>query len=140
MEFPRSSRTTERALSLPLMLAIGFVCITGLSAARELYRREQVRTELQTLEERVEKLQDRKLEVSQILQRLQTAEVIDREARLRLNMQKPGERVYVLRGEAWEEQARTDARLPMLYQDAAAEPKRSNPERWLRYFFVHTNG
>lgn len=140
MEFPRSSRTTERALSLPLMLAIGFVCITGLSAARELYRREQVRAELQTLEERVTKLQDRKLEVSQILQRLQTTEVIDREARLRLNMQKPGERVYVLRGEAWEEQARVDAQLPMLYQEIKTEPKRTNPERWLRYFFVHTNG
>lgn len=140
MEFSRTSRTTERAFSLPLMLAIGFVCITGLSAARELYRRERVRTELETLEERVEKLQDRKLEVSQILQRLQTTEVIDREARLRLNMQKPGERVYVLRGEVWEEQAHADALLPVLGQGVNGAPKPTNPERWLRYFFVHTNG
>lgn len=138
MESPRSSRLGERSLSLPLILAIGFVCITGLSAARELYRRERVRTELQTLEERVTQLQERKLEVSQILQRLQAPEVIDREARLRLNMQKPGERVYVLRGEAWEEQVRAGTQSPTLYQEVKPESKRSNPERWLRYFFVHS--
>ena len=114
------------------------LCVTGLSAARELYRRERVRTDLQTLEQRVEALQDRRTEVSQLLQRLQTPEVIDREARLRLNMQKPGERVYVLRGEAWEPQESATAQLPTLYKDTVVEPKRSNPERWFRYFFVHS--
>lgn len=138
MESSRSSRGSDRAFSLPLLLGVGVLCVTGLSAARELYRRERVRTDLQTLEQRVEALQDRRTEVSQILQRLQTPEVIDREARLRLNMQKPGERVYVLRGEAWEQQQSATAQLPMLYKDTVVEPKRSNPERWFRYFFVHS--
>ncbi len=140
MELPRTSRAKERTFSLPLLLAIGFVCITGVSAARELYRRERVEQELQTLEQRVTTLQNRKLEVSQILQRLQTADVIDREARLRLNMQKPGERVYVLQGGAWEEQKREDSRLPTLYQGRAPEPSQQNPKRWFRHFFVHSNG
>lgn len=140
MESSRSSRGSDRAFSLPLLLGVGVLCVTGLSAARELYRREQVRTDLQTLEQRVQALQDRKMEVSQILQRLQTPEVIDREARLRLNMQKPGERVYILRGEEWEQQqAPATADLPTLYKDTVVEPARSNPERWLRYFFVHSS-
>ena len=119
------------------MLAIGLVCLTGVSAARELYRREQVRKDLATLEDRVARLEERKTEVSEVLKRLESPDVVDREARLRLQMQRPGERVYVLRGESWEQVQKTEARLPALYKDAPNEPARSNPERWFRLFFVH---
>ena len=133
-----SFRSTPRALSLPLMLALGLACMTGVSAVRELYRREQVKQDLATLEERVAQLEERKTEVSQLLQRLHEPDVIDREARVRLQMQRPGERVYVLRGEAWEELQNTDRAVLNPTPSAAQEPKRSNPERWFRRFFIHS--
>jgi hypothetical protein len=73
------------------------------------------------------------------LQQLQTSEAIDREARLRLNMQKPGERVYVLRGDEWERVAKTTplSESPALYDDEPVEVIRSNPQRWFRLFFIH---
>lgn len=138
MEFPsRHASSSARGVSLPLMLAIGLVCVTGVSAARELYRREQVRQDLTTLEDRVAKLETRKTEVSDLLKRLDAPDVIDREARLRLQMQRPGERVYVLRGESWEMVQQQESGLPNLYKDSVNEPTRSNPERWFRRFFVH---
>lgn len=122
-----------------LLLAVGFLCITGISATRELYRRNQVKADLATLETRVSQLEQRKTAVSKLLEQLQTPEAIDREARLRLNMQKPGERVYLLRGNQWEQMAKNtpvnDA--PSLYRDTPLEIQRSNPERWLRLFFIH---
>lgn len=140
MESPRSPRAAGRSLSLSLMLAIGVACVTGVSAARELYRRERVEAELQTLEDRVEKLQDRKLAVLRTLELLQTPDVIDREARLRLNMQKPGERVYILRGEGWEEQARGEAVASTGSDGLPPESSpRTNLQRWFRYFFIHSN-
>lgn len=97
-----TASTERQGRPIALFLAIGFVCITGLSAVRELYRQNQVKADMTTLQDRVAKLEDRKATVSQLLQQLQTPEVIDRDARLRLNMQRPGERVYILRGENWE--------------------------------------
>lgn len=135
----RSSSLTPQAKPLFLLLAVGFLCVTGVSAVRELYRQNEVKTELHTLETRVAQLNERKTTVSTLLQQLQTSEAIDREARLRLNMQKPGERVYVLRGDEWERVAKatqvTDS--PALYTDAPVEVTRSNPQRWFRLFFIH---
>ncbi|MBP7005865.1 septum formation initiator family protein [Patescibacteria group bacterium] len=133
-----TASTERQGRPIALFLAIGFVCITGLSAVRELYRQNQVKADMTTLQDRVAKLEDRKATVSQLLQQLQTPEVIDRDARLRLNMQRPGERVYILRGENWEKIATDPAgNAPVLYVDHPVEPIRSNPERWLRFFFVH---
>lgn len=123
---------------LALFLALGFVVITGLSAARELYRQNQVKAEVTTLQDRVAQLEARKTTVSQLLERLQTPDMIDREARLRLNMQRPGERVYIMRGEEWERLSNDPTPdAPTLYQDHPVEVRRSNPERWFRFFFVH---
>ena len=136
---PRPSSTDRQTKPLLLLLAVGFLCVTAISAVRELYRRNQVNTDLTTLEARVSQLDERKNTVSKLLEQLQTPQVIDREARLRLNMQKPGEHVYVLRGDQWEQIAKqtsvTDG--PALYADTPPIDTRSNPERWLRYFFIH---
>lgn len=135
----RSGASPDRqARPLVLFLALGFVAITGLSAARELYRQNQVKEEVTTLQDRVTQLETRKATVSQLLERLQTPDMVDREARLRLNMQRPGERVYILRGEAWERLSNDPTPdAPTLYEDHPVEPKRSNPARWFRFFFVH---
>lgn len=133
-----AANTERQGRPMALFLAIGFVCVTGLSAARELYRQNQVKADMTTLQQRVAQLEDRKATVSQLLQQLQTPEAIDRDARLRLNMQRPGERVYILRGSNWEKMAPDPAgNTPVLYADHPAEPERSNPERWFRYFFIH---
>lgn len=132
------SQNHRQARPLALFLGIGFVAVTGLSAARELYRQNQVKAEVATLQERVAQLETRKATVSQLLERLQTPDLIDREARLRLNMQRPGERVYILRGEEWERLSNDPLPdTPTLYRDHPVEPARSNPERWFRFFFVH---
>lgn len=136
---PRPASQDRQTKPLILLLVIGFVCVTGISAVRELYRRNQVKQELDTLEARVAQLEERKVTVSSLLEQLKTQEAIDREARLRLNMQKPGEQVYLLRGNEWEQIAKTAAvnEAPSLYQETVPEPERSNPARWFRLFFVH---
>lgn len=135
----RSSSSDRQTKPLILLLAVGFLCVTGVSAGRELYRRNQVKAELTTLETRVSQLEQRKTTVSKLLERLQTSEAIDREARLRLNMQKPGERVYLLRGDQWEQMAKSTPvnDSPSLYDEKPVETPRSNPERWFRLFFIH---
>ena len=118
-----------------LLLVVVFFCFTAVSAVRELYRRNQVKEEITTLQAKVEGLEERKQTLAEMLQKLQSPEVLDREARLRLNMQKPGERVYLLRGETWEATTQASSSFSSREEIASDESTRSNPERWFRYFF-----
>ncbi len=133
----RFTRTESKSFPVALLVAIAFVCFTGVSAARELYRRERVQNELSELETRVNTLTKQKNDMSGLIERLQSPSVLDREARLRLRMQKPGERVYVLRGETWEA-APSNTSPEQAGESVSSEGvARNNPERWFRFFFVH---
>ena len=135
----RFTRRESKRLPVALFVAIGFVCFTGVSAVRELYRRERVHTELATLETRVHTLTKQKNDMSELIERLQSPSTLDREARLRLRMQKSGERVFVLRGDAWEAMPSKapSPGIPEKNGSIAEDASRTNPERWLRFFFVH---
>lgn len=133
MEYRSSPAKTPSRIPIALVFAIGFAVVTGMSAGRELYRRNRVQGEVQALEVRVSDLEKRKQSIAQILEKIQSPEVLDREARLRLNMQRPGERVYVLRGDNWEEVSDASA-LPALYEAKTDVQPRSNPQRWLQFF------
>jgi cell division protein FtsB len=135
MEYRSSSARAPSGIPVGLLFAIGFVILAGVSAGREWYRQNRVQGEVQALEAQVTDLEKRKQAVAHVLEKLQSPEVLDREARLRLHMQRPGERVYILRGETWQ-QATESATLPTLYEAKEPVVVRSNPERWFQFFFL----
>ena len=136
---PRSS-LAGAPRPLFLVLAVGFLLITALSAGREWYRQTRVKDEVAALQDRVARLEERRSGLSGLLAEWNAPETVDREARRRLNLQRPGERVYVLRGDAWEAvAAAATATAPTLYQEGSSEPRRSNPERWFRFFFFRAS-
>lgn len=135
MEYRPSSARAPSGIPVGLLFAIGFVVLTGVSAVREWYRQNRVQGEVQVLETQVTDLEKRKQAVAHLLEKIQSPEVLDREARLRLHMQRPGERVYVLRGETWQ-QASESTTLPTLYEAKEPVVVRSNPERWFQFFFL----
>ncbi len=81
----------------------------------------------------IERLEGRKLSLAELIQRLDSPDAMDKEARTRLGLRKPGERVIILRGAedpaTWQE---PDAEL--VSPPAAATDPRSNARRWLDYF------
>lgn len=108
--------------------------VVGVSTIRETYREWKVDQEIDSMQSQVEQLEGKKLALTDLVQRMESPDALDREARTQLGLRKPGERVIILRGagspETWEE-AGMDAPAP-----AKTEEPKSNPERWLRYFFV----
>lgn len=136
-------RHTHNASSSPIrwpliisMAAVGCFLIVA-STARETYREWKVDQEIDGLRAQVEALEGKRLSLVDTLERLNSDEALDREARLRLGMRKPGERVIILEGSqtgtamAWQDEwsTATSSVLGLDAEDA------SNPRKWLAYFF-----
>lgn len=129
---PSWSRPSRYAHWSFLFAGTGVVLLfVAVSSARETYQGWKVDQEIHGLRAQVEMLEGRKLHLTDTLARLQSPEAVDREARLRLGLQKPGERVFVLRdGKTLSTDSSLDA--SSLHEE---EEEVSNPRKWFRYFF-----
>lgn len=90
-------------------------------------RNRSIDADIARLQGQAQTLETRNVELVELLKRFETSGFLEREARLKLNLQKPGETVVVVeRGSA----AATST--------APIVPERTrigNAERWWRYFF-----
>ena len=96
----------------------------------EWQKHEDIKDEIVRLQNEAEALEGRNLEILELSRELTTEEFMEREARLRLGMQKPGEKVLVV-GSAGEPQAK-DVGIK-----APGASRRANALRWWYYFFDH---
>ncbi len=108
--------------------------VVGVSTVRETYREWRVDQEINEMQAQIESLEGRKVALSDLVRRMESEEALDREARTRLGLRKPGERVIILRGGSADSWTETSvAPSPSIAQT------RSNPELWLRHFFPLPN-
>ena len=124
-------------VSFFVAMAVAVVFIFGFSTVKETYRSWKVDQEIDGLQLQVKRLEQRKLQLSGLVQALQTEAAVDKQARQQLGMQKPGERVFVLGVDPTERPSWTQQDVFATTTAVAVGEARSNPEKWLRYFFVH---
>ncbi|MBD3281130.1 hypothetical protein GF391_00085 [Candidatus Uhrbacteria bacterium] len=114
-----------------LIANIAILLVVGMSTVRETYRGWSVDQEIQALEQKAASLEGRRSELAAFADRLQSPEYIEREARAKLGLQKPGEHVIILEGvSATSSQWSIEVTPP----PPVAIDTRSNPERWWDYF------
>ena len=120
----------------PLLVAASgtLFLVVGISTIRETYRGWQVDQEIKQMQGQIEQYEGRKLSLVELLTRLDSKEALDKEARTRLGLRKPGERVIILQGSdgmqaSWQDEVQIQ---PVNH---AAPDLRSNAKRWLDYFF-----
>lgn len=111
--------------------------IVGVSTVRETYRRWQVDQEVSSLQSQVEALERKKLDLSDMIQTLDSQDTVDKEARLRLGLQKPGERVFIVEADhtaspSWKDPTALATSTPMVESSVG----QSNPHKWFAYFFL----
>ncbi len=111
-------RTLAVNVALFAVIAWGF--------AGEFSRNREIQGEIDRLQSQADQLQTKNGELAALDQRFSSKDVLERAARLQLNLQKPGEQVVVVRG-----LAKTDA------VSAAGLPatQEANPRKWWHYFF-----
>ncbi len=107
-----------------LIMTIGI----GVGVARAYYQQYQLRKEIDTLQQEIESLTQKKLESVDMLSYVTSPVFAEEKARVELNMKKPGEHVAVVDTPA--ERHVTDA----VGASSVAGQRSGNPIQWWYYF------
>jgi cell division protein FtsB len=112
-----------------IFITIAFVMLTvvGIGVTRSLIRRAEVQQEVTALRQEISTLEGKNQELHRFIDYYNTPEFREREARLRLGLQKPGEKVVVIPNLESLNTTPTD-------QTAEMEDNSSNWRLWLNYF------
>jgi len=106
----------------------------GMSFGREFYRDYEIQSEIDALRLESEKLAAHNLEISKLNDSLETETFLEEEARLKLGLSKPGERLVVVLDEGPE-----TISLDLGHDDGMISREEldnvTNPERWYYYYF-----
>ncbi len=129
------SKTTLKRLNinrLALFLAIILALVFSTGFTRAWLKDQAIQKDIQALEKERRKLETNKLHLLSVLKEIKSDSFIEKEAREKFGLQKPGEKLAILVD-------RNKKSLGEKYQESAAESKikESNLARWWKYFFVH---
>ena len=85
--------------------------------------RHEINQEIEKLEQQLANVEGKTSEMEKLISYLNTDEYIEKQARLKLNLSKPGEKQVNITGE------------PELSIDFLDQDNTPNPIRWFNYFF-----
>jgi len=130
----RGSKLASKA-KWPLFLVANaaLLLVIGVSTVRETYQGWSVDREISALEQKAQSLEGRRSELTVLAAQMQSPDYVEREARAKLGLQKPGEHVVVLQGVSTVTSADWSEHLADAAPAAPAD-RTSNPERWWQYF------
>ncbi|MBU0540104.1 septum formation initiator family protein [Patescibacteria group bacterium] len=118
-----------------LLANAALLLVIGVSTVRETYRGWTVDREIHALEAQAKALEGKKLQLESLTAELLSPDRVELEARARLGLKKPEERVIILQGFSTTASWTGDV-FGQSAGEVVQEPdSRSNPKRWLDYFF-----
>lgn len=143
----KSKTGIKKTLSRPSFLIINvlLLVLVGWGFAGEFIRNRSMKEEIRRLEKQAEELESRNLKLNRLAEKYSGSSMLEREARLKLNLKKPGEEVVVVRDVGANETAEhgsseRDSSNPTV--GAAEEDrteKQSNFNKWIKHFFPQYN-
>jgi cell division protein FtsB len=127
-----SSSLSKAKWPIFLVASAAILLVVGVSTVRETYMSWTVDQEIKTLEQKAQDLEGRKNDLAAMALKMQSQDFIEQQARSKLGLQKPGEKVVVLEGvpvgqAAWQESQPAT-------QTATTDASESNLHKWWRYF------
>lgn len=135
---PRGISIIKKIFASKVFLAASLIVLVAasLALARVITRKLEINQEIANLENKIQNLENQNLELTDLINYLQTEEFEEEVARLQLGLKKPGEKVVVISPAATgsiefvQEPGTEDT-------SADGDPdKIPNPIKWWRYFFV----
>lgn len=118
---------------LLLMLMFVILIFIGIESGQEIWREYKIKKEIETLKTEITKYKKENNDLEKMLDYYKTLSYKEKEARLKLNMQKPGEKVILVdSAESGETDKKTDNSILQTEENAADF---SNVKKWWNYFF-----
>ncbi len=128
----KSKPTINRVLHGGRWIVLGgLVVIVGLGIAltRDVIRKARIRKEITALEQQIGGLERRNEELAGLIDYFESDTFTEREARAKLNVQRPGEKVIEV------QQPSGEPTTQIAIAEVVTEPQ-TNPERWWTFFFA----
>jgi cell division protein FtsB len=132
-------RSILRYLRMKTVLVVNLllVALVAWGFMGEYYRTRELKKEIAVIDARAEELRKGNLELGELREKFSGAGELEREARVKLNLQKPGELVVVIQGDP----TAFAARSAETSQDGMEQPRTGdggaldNVRRWWEFFF-----
>ena len=125
-----------------LFAAVFILIFLIISLGRESYRKHQLTKEINNLKSEIERLDGRNRQLANLMDYFEEESFLEKEARLKLNLKKPGEKVVIL-SDYFDSKANLDASADAGYNTETegnipqkiANEKPANYWKWWEYFF-----
>lgn len=120
----------NKLLSSPLVIFLLVLILIGIIAAvgKESYRKYQIDKEVGGIKKEIESLKEKNQVLSNLLDYFNSEESLEKEARLKLNLLKEGEKLVIITPNK-----KTDSENQL--SEDIEEKQPSNFEKWLKYLF-----
>ncbi|KKU18982.1 MAG: Cell division protein FtsL [Candidatus Azambacteria bacterium GW2011_GWA2_45_90] len=127
-----------------LFFLLVILLILGSSLGREFYRKYRLQKEFDSLKLEIDKLENKNQDLASMLEYLNKESNLEKEARRRLNLKKPGENVVVIvppeseprpENKSSADNPSPDSKPESKIADVSGEPKNRNLSKWWNYFF-----
>lgn len=115
-----------------MALNIALFVLVAWGFSGELLRNRDMQTEVDRLQAQADELAAKNSELAELGKRMSDPQELERQARLKLNLRKPGEEVVVIKGVGGADAQATPAADVV---PAVKEQPKSNLEKWWHYFF-----
>ncbi len=118
-------------IGLILVLLVGYPLVKKINQQRMLNR------EIEELSEEMERISNKNKKLEEIVGYLESISFVEKEARLNLDLRKPGEKVVVVKDKTFLNEENDIESVYMIEGlDKAVEPdEKANPQKWWDYFF-----
>jgi cell division protein FtsB len=113
-----------------LVFEVLIVLFLAFSVTKEIVRRKDVQSEIGRLDQQIGQLEQQNIRLADVLKEMTTDNYAEKEARRKLDLQKPGETVILLPQADQNQLLVTESA-----NNATAEKKSTNPEKWWAFFF-----
>jgi len=121
-----------------LFVGVVLVALVALPLVKKINQKRALDSEIQALQAQAQKVEQKNTGLRDMIDYLETTSFVETQARLNLDLKKPGEKVVVVKNTAGERRA--DEAVSSVFNIPGLEkiiepPRASNAQRWWEHFF-----
>lgn len=121
------------------LLGLVVIILISFPFAKNTLKQYRVNKEISELKKEISDLQNKNVDLKNFVSYLESDQFAEEQARLNLGLKKPGEELTVIKAAAGDIPASASSGATIFnipgYEKNKPAAKKSNPEKWLNYFF-----
>ena len=121
------------------LLGLAAIILISFPLAKNTLKQYRINKEINELKKEIFDLQNKDVDLKNFVSYLESDQFAEEQARLSLGLKKPGEEVTVIKTATGDNSAGTSSGATIFnipgYEKTRPEAKKSNPRKWLNYFF-----